>query len=192
MKQQSNNQKLHATIGILSKIAILTGILLLADPVLARLLGANLWPFRIIVPGVALFFAALLMDEKNGLAWSIVSSMTTTTGLILLVHAMTDYWATWAYSWTLLFPTAIGLGLLAYGVVKTKPELSRAGWNLSKVGLGIFGVFAVFFEFILGLGGFALEFGWPLLLISLGLFYITLRGFDVKQYNFLSKGTDKQ
>lgn len=192
MKQQSNSQKLHATIGILSKIVILTGILLLADPVLARLLGANLWPFRIIVPGVALFFAALLMDEKNGLAWSIVSSMTTTTGLILLVHAMTDYWATWAYSWTLLFPTAIGLGLLAYGAVKTRFDLRHVGWHLTKIGLALFLVFAVFFEFIIGLGGFGLEYRWPLLLISLGLFYITLRGFDVKQYNFLSKGTDKQ
>ena len=109
--------------------------------------------------------------------------------MILLVHVLTDYWASWA----LLFPTAIGVGMLAYGVAKTRVDLRRAGWNLIKVGLALFLVFAVFFEFIIGLGGFSLAYGWPLLVISCGLFFITLRGFDVKQYDAIfAKGTDTQ
>lgn len=190
MKQQSNKQKLHATIGILGKITILTGVLLLFDALLGTLLSVDLWPFRIIVPGVALFFIALFMDEKNGVVWSIISSVTTMTGLIFWVNVMIGYRASWAYSWTLIYPTAVGLGMLAYGALKTKPKLSRAGWNHIKIGLGLFGVFAVFFEFIVGLGGFALEFGWPLLLIALGLFAFTLTGFDIKQYSFSFKETD--
>jgi len=190
MKQKNKNQTLHAMIEILGKITILTGILLLADAALSHFLGANLWPFRIIVPGVVLFFCALFMDERNGVVWSIISSVTTMTGLIFWVNVMTGYRATWAYSWTLIYPTAVGLGMLAYSVLKTKPKLSRAGWNYTKVGLGLFGVFAVFFEFIVGLGGFDLEFGWPLLFISLGLFAFTLRGFDIKHDSFPVKKTD--
>ncbi|MCB8946144.1 MAG: hypothetical protein H6658_20555 [Ardenticatenaceae bacterium] len=192
MKQKSNNQKLHPAIGMLGGLTVLIGILFLADVMFGDWLGANLWPLRIIVPGVALFFGTLFMDEKIGVPLSIVSGVTTMTGLILMVHVLTDYWATWAYSWALLFPTAMGLGLLAYGVVKTRPDLRRAGWHLTKVGLALFMVFAVFFEFIIGLGGFSLAYGWPLLLISLGLFIFTLSGFDRKQYDhLLSKGTDK-
>lgn len=187
MKQQNKNQTSHTMIKIVGIITILTGILLLADAALSHFLGANLWPFRIIVPGVALFFCALFMDERNGVVWSIIGSITTMTGLIFWVNVMIGYRATWAYSWAMIYPTAVGLGMLAYSVLKTKPKLGRAGWNHTKVGLGLFGVLAVFFEFIVGLGGFDLEFGWPLLLISLGLFAFTLRGFDIKQYNVLVK-----
>ena len=67
MKQQSNKQKLHATIGILGKITILTGALLLFDTLLGTLLSVDLWPFRIIVPGVALFFYRLVHGRKT--AW---------------------------------------------------------------------------------------------------------------------------
>lgn len=193
MKQKSNNQRLHPAINILGGIAILMGILFLADGMFDIRLGTNLWPLRIIVPGVALFVGSLYLNQESGLSLSIVSGITTMTGLILLVHVMTDYWATWAYSWALLFPTAIGLGIQAYGVAKSRIDLRRAGWSLTRVGLAIFLVFAVIFEFIIGLGGFSLEYGWPLLLISLGLFFITLSGFDGKQYALLfSKSSDKQ
>ena len=192
MQQKSNNQKSHSAASILGGLTILLGILYLADVMLGDHLGATLWPLRIIVPGVALFIGTLLMDEKIGTPLSVVSGITTMTGLILMVHVLTDYWATWAYSWVLLYPTAVGVGMLAYGVAKSRVDLRRAGWNLTKVGLALFVVFAVFFEFILGLGGFNLAYGWPLLLISLGLFFITLRGFDVKQHGALiSQGTQK-
>lgn len=177
----------------MATLTILAGILFLADGMFAGRLGANLWPLRTIVPGVALFVGALFMDEKIGVPLSIVSTTTTMTGVILMVHVLTDYWATWAYSWTLLFPTAVGFGLLAYGLAKTNPKLRRAGWRLTKVGLGLFLVFGVFFEFIIGLGGFSLNYGWPLLLISLGLFAFTLRGFDLKEYDrLLDKEADKK
>ena len=193
MKQKSNHQTFNPAMGILAGLAILASILILADGMFASHLGAYLWPLRIIVPGVALFVGTLFMDEKIGVPLSIVSSTTTMTGLILMVHVLTDYWATWAYSWTLLFPTAVGFGLLAYGLAKTNPKLRRAGWRLTKVGLGLFLVFGVFFEFIIGLGGFSLNYGWPLLLISLGLFAFSLRGFDLKEYDrLLDKEADKK
>lgn len=193
MNQKSKQQTFNPAVGILATLVILAGILFLADGMFAGRLGANLWPLRTIVPGVALFVGTLFMDEKIGVPLSIVSTTTTMTGVILMVHVLTDYWATWAYSWTLLFPTAVGFGLLAYGLAKTNPKLRRAGWRLTKVGLGLFLVFGVFFEFIIGLGGFSLNYGWPLLLISLGLFAFTLSGFDLKEYDrLLDKEADKK
>ena len=193
MNQKSNQQTFNPAVGILAGLAILVGILFLADGMFADRLGANLWPLRTIVPGVALFVGTLFMDEKIGVPLSIVSATTTMTGVILMVHVLTDYWATWAYSWTLLFPTAVGFGLLAYGLAKSNPKLRRTGWRHTKVGLGLFLVFGVFFEFIIGLGGFNLNYGWPLLLISLGLFAFSLRGFDLKEYDrLLDKEADKK
>ena len=65
----------------------------------------------------------------------------------------------------------MGLGLLGYGWLKGKADLRQTGWNLVKVGLGIFVAAAVFFELIIGVSGFGLgRFGWPLLLIALGVF----------------------
>jgi hypothetical protein len=111
------------------------------------------------------------------------------SGLILFVQAVSGYWSNWPYAWTLLFPTSVGLGMLAYGAGKNIPDLRHTGWSITKVVLALFLVSAAFFEFILGLGGFGLGFGWPLLLVSLGLLAFTLRGVGFKQYDLLlSKG----
>ena len=194
MNQKINNEGFHPAVRLLLGLAILVGGLFVVDAMLGINLGTTFWPLRIIVPGLALFILTLSLDEKLGVALSIVSAITTMTGLILLLHLMTGYWATWAYSWALIYPTAVGLGMLAYGVVKTKPKVSRTGWNITKIGLALLLVFAVFFEFILGLGGFELAFGWPLLIISLGIFVLTLSGFDFKQHDSLlsnATGTDQ-
>lgn len=189
MNQKSNNQGFRPAIGLLGGLFIAGGIFFLVGEMLDIRLGANFWPLFIIVPGVALFVVTLFLDEEIGVALSIVSGLTTMLGLILFAQAITGYWSNWPYAWTLLFPTAIGLGMLAYGVGKNKPDLRRAGWGLTKIGLALFLVFAAFFEFILGFGGFGLRFGWPLLLVALGLLLFTLRGFNYQQYNhLLSKG----
>jgi hypothetical protein len=61
--------------------------------------------------------------------------------------------------------------LFCYGSLKNKPELRQKGWDVVKVGLSIFIVAALFFEFIIGVSGFGLgQFGWPLLLIALGIY----------------------
>jgi hypothetical protein len=182
MNQNSNLHPFHSAIKLASGLLILVGLLFLLGDMFNIRWGANFWPLFIIGPGVALFFVTLFLAEELGSALSIVSSLVTMSGLILFIHAITGYWATWPYSWTLLFPTAIGLGLLAYGAVKDKPSLRGAGWSLVKMGLALFLVFAVFFEFILKIGGFGLGFGWPLLFISLGLLLFTLKGIDYQQF----------
>ena len=181
MKQKNNNQNLRSAFGWLGGLIILVGGIFLISQMHNISLGARLWPLRIVVPGVALFFGTLFMDEEIGPALAIVSGLTTMSGVILLIHVLTGYWATWPYSWTLLFPTAIGFGMLAYGVGKNKRELRRAGWSLTKIGLALFLLFAVFFEFLLGIGGFGLDYGWPLLVIALGFLIVTVSDLNLKQ-----------
>ena len=51
--------------------------------------------------------------------------------------------------------------------------MRKTGRDMVKVGLSIFVVAAIFFELIIGISGFGLgSFGWPLLLIALGLFLV--------------------
>jgi Na+/melibiose symporter-like transporter len=61
--------------------------------------------------------------------------------------------------------------MFAYSWLKGMPELRRESWRIIKVGLGIFVAAGIFFELIIGVSGFGLgRFGWPLLLIVLGIF----------------------
>ena len=193
MKQKSNKQQIRSVFGWLGGLVILVGIIFLISEMSEIQIGANLWPLRIIVPGVVLLCGTLFMDKEIGAALSIVSNITIMSGLILLVHVLTGYWATWPYSWTLLFPTSIGLGLFAYGLAKSKQDLHYVGSSLTKLGLALFMVFTVFFEFILGIGGFGLAYGWPLLLVSLGYLTITLSGFNFEQIDsLLSNSVDNR
>ena len=190
MDLKGNNQWFRPAITLLGGLLILVGIIFLVGELFHIRLGANFWPLFIIGSGVALFLVSLFVDEEVGKILSVVSGITTMTGSILFIHSITGYWASWPYSWALIAPTSVGLGMLAYGLVKNKPEQRRAGWSLVKVGLAIFLVAAVFFEFIIGLGGFGLRFGWPLLLIALGLLLFFLRQFDLRQFDhLLAKGT---
>jgi hypothetical protein len=122
---------------------------------------------------VLLFLIALALDDDGGQALASIGGLITMVGLILLYQNVFDHYASWSYAWALVAPTSIGLGLLSYGWLKQKPELRKRGWDVAKVGLGIFIVAAIFFEFIIGVSGFGLgEFSWPLLLIGLGLFFL--------------------
>jgi hypothetical protein len=94
-------------------------------------------------------------------------------GLILFFQNVTGHWASWSYAWALIAPTSIGLGMFGYALLKGKPELRRESLQIIKVGLAIFVVAAIFFELIVGVSGFGLgRYGWPILLIALGIFFL--------------------
>ncbi|MCB0075936.1 MAG: hypothetical protein KDD73_00850 [Anaerolineales bacterium] len=185
MNQTNRTLTFRQGANVLGALSLAIGLLFLLGEMLNLRLSADFWPLFIVVPALALFGVTLFLDEAIGTALAIVSAITTVAGLILWVQALSGYGSTWPYTWTLLFPTAIGVGLLAYGIGKKRAELRYAGWGLVKFGLALFLLFAVFFEFILGLGGFNLKFGWPLLLLSLGLLFFTLRSVDFQRYESL-------
>jgi hypothetical protein len=152
---------------------IFFGLLMLVGQWLHIDFWGLLWPFFIIVPGVALFLAALLASGRGGEPLAIVGSIITMLGSILLFQTVTGLWATWAYAWALIAPTSIGLGLLVWGAVKGHQDKVKEGLNLAGIGLVIFLVAGAFFELVVGLSGFGLgPLALPFLLIGLGIVLI--------------------
>jgi hypothetical protein len=137
-----------------------------------RFLRHLFWPFYIIVPGVVLFAMSLVVrNDGEGLAG--FASIVTMVGLLLFYQNFTGHWASWAYAWALVAPTAVGLGLILYGALKGERSKIENGFDAAKVGIIMFLIGGVFFELIIGISGFGLgRFGWPLLLIGLGLFVL--------------------
>lgn len=155
-------------------ILIALGLLGLLNQFFDIRVGRFLWPFFIIVPGVVMIFLALQKESSYAEPPVILGSLITMTGLLLLYQSLTGHWASWAYAWALIAPTAVGLGQWLYGTVNALPGTVKSGKNLVNIGLIMFGVGLVFFELLLNLSGFNLGFaGWGILLIVLGALTLT-------------------
>jgi hypothetical protein len=137
----------------------------------------NTWPLLPIGVGLG----ALLLALAGGPEWgwlAVPGSVVTAVGLLLLFDHFTDQWQTWAYTWALVVPTAVGAGLWLQGRWSARPELVARGGRLIALGLGLWAAFGVFFELGLNLSGVFAE-GYarylvPLLLIAAGG-YLLLR-----------------
>ncbi len=116
-------------------------------------LGGDSWPLWLVVPGVACLVASFAMPQRQGLRLAIAGAIVTTIGLILWEQETSDAYATWAYAWALVAPTAPCVGTLLYGAVKGDGELVRNGLRMTLVGLALFAGFALFFEGVIGLSG---------------------------------------
>jgi hypothetical protein len=91
-------------------------------------------------------------------------------GLILLYQNIADHFESWAYVWALVFPTAVGLGRMLYGSLKGNKEMVATGGRWALIGAALFLIGAVFFELVVGIGGFGLgRFGLPVGLVILGV-----------------------
>jgi hypothetical protein len=155
-------------------ILVLLGIFFLFTELLGLVfnihLGQYFWPFFIIVPGAALLLLGLLGHMRAGEPLAMIGAMVTMTGLLLFFQNLTHLWASWSYAWALIAPTSLGLGQLAYGLVKGDTAMQRTGMRLATIGFIIFLVAGVFFELIIGVSGFGLgRWGWSLLLIAAGI-----------------------
>ena len=135
-------------------------------------IGAYLWPFFMIIPG--LFLVAYAMtNEANGEPSVIIGSILTAVGTLLFFQTIFGFWASWSYMWALVAPTAIGIGLWLWGIRFDRDESIKSGKDLTKIGLILFVVFGVFFELLIGISGFGLgRFFWPLLIIGIGLWVL--------------------
>jgi hypothetical protein len=137
-----------------------------------------LWPFFIIIPGLA-FFAGMVAGGRVMGPLAIPGSIITMVGLILFYQNLTGLWASWAYIWTLIAPTSVGIGLYIYGVWSKESNLRQAGRIVTVVGLALFVFFGAFFELLLNISGRRGIAGgviWPLGLILLGVYILLTRG----------------
>jgi hypothetical protein len=130
-----------------------------------------IWPFYIIIPGLALYVAMFLGGRSAGPV-AIPASIVTTIGVILLFQSVFDSFGAWAYAWALI-PTAVGFGLVVNGLWSRKPEATRAGLNLMAVGALLFVAFGTVFELVFNISGLVSpalsRVVWPVLLIGVGL-----------------------
>jgi len=142
---------------MLGGLLVLIGVILLVGQFVHLDLGRYGWPFFIIVPGVALLVVALAGRGVIGEGLAIAGSIVTVTGLILLYQNTTDHFESWAYAWALIFPGAVGSGMILYGLTANQPGNVRAGSRLVGIGVVLFLLGAAFFEGVIGIGGY--EFG---------------------------------
>jgi hypothetical protein len=144
---------------VIGGLLILIGAILLVGNVVRIDLGRYGWPLFVIAPGILLIVVALTASGfvREGLA--IAGSIVTVTGLILLYQNSTDHFESWAYAWALVFPGAVGAGMIIYGIAAQRPGNVRAGTRLVAIGVVLFLLGAAFFEGVIGLGGY--EFSRP-------------------------------
>lgn len=140
----------------LGGLLILIGVVLLLGQLFHFDLGHYGWPLWIIVPGVLLMILAVTSRGFFGEGLAIAGSITTMTGLILLVQNSTDHFNSWAYAWALIVPGSIGIGMILYGLTAGRAGNVRAGMRLLAVGAALFLLGAAFFEGVIW-GG--IEFG---------------------------------
>lgn len=137
----------------LGMILVVLGVLLLLDRALDVDVFSLSWPIFIILPGIVMLVAAITNQRGRGLA--IPGSIVTATGLLLLAQQAFDLYASWAYAWALIAPTAVGFGLWLWGRLDSDDGRAKTGAVLMQIGLILFAAGFIFFELILNLNDFS-------------------------------------
>jgi hypothetical protein len=170
----SHNSKIVGT--ALGAGLILLGILFLLGRYVSILFDFDIvhyaWPFFIIVPGLLLFLASFVFERQAGITLAMFSGMMTTTGVLLFFQNVFDLYASWAYAWTLVAPTSMGLAKLIYGALRGLRDEVKSGLTMSGIGFAMFVIGGFFFELVIGINGFNIGLTWlcwPALLIGLGV-----------------------
>jgi hypothetical protein len=172
MTNRGNTQGPGAILIGFGVLLILLGALFFVGQLVGIDLGRLAWPFFVIVPGLAAFGFGLAAGGRTGERLTPLGSAVTMVGIILLYQNAADHYESWAYAWALVFPTAVGLGQMAYGSLKGQEEMVTTGRRLALIGVAVFLVGAFCFELLVGISGFEFgldRFGWPLLLVILGI-----------------------
>lgn len=161
---------------IAGSVLIVLGGLFLMNQFFNISIGRFIWPLFVLLPGVAMF-VAVYNGGKEIAGLAIPASVVSMVGLILLGQSITDHWESWAYAWSLIFPTSIGLGMYIYGVRGEDDETKQRGRGMLRTGLILFVILAAFFEMIFAASGSIVSrVFWPVLIILMGLYLILRRG----------------
>jgi hypothetical protein len=137
----------------LGGLLLLLGLVVLLGQALDLEVGRVAWPIFVVVPGLGLLGMGLAAAGRVGEVLATAGGVVTMAGLVLGVQNATDRFDTWAYAWTLVVLVGPGVGRWLVGTVRGRRDLvASAGW-LVAAGLVAFGVLAVFFEAVVGIGG---------------------------------------
>ena len=160
---------------VIGMILIGLGIVFLLGQVFQISFWQFTWPFFIIVPGL-MFFIAMIMAGKPGGPLAIPGSIVTTVGVLLLFQSLTNMWHTWAYAWSLIFPTSIGIGMIIGGRWSDSPSMVANGRRVMTIGIIIFLLLGALFELVLNINHNPVApFVWPALMIGIGIWLLLRR-----------------
>lgn len=169
--------------------ALVFGVVLIvvgAALLLGRLTDlSEAWPVWLIVPGLAMVAGSLFIPPRGGLGLAIPGAIIAMVGAILGVQEAYGLYSTWAYAWALVAPTSVGLAMLVYGLAQRDGELASDGLRTTFVGLVLFAAFALVFEGVLGLNGYAianLDQVLPYLAIGLGVVLVVVSLFTGRRH----------
>jgi len=131
--------------GGLALLAQWSGMLL--GPLGIEIGWAQLWPFVIIIAGLAFWLPlAIWWDRRDRIAGLVIpGTIILANGLLFLYQNTTGDWKSWAYLWT-LEPISVGLGLLLFYLVANRQQgVLVAATIVGGVGLVFFVIFASIF-----------------------------------------------
>jgi hypothetical protein len=141
---------------VMGVILILIGTIYLAVELIPRhLLDIDIahygWPVFVIVPGLVLIGVAGATPEASGLC--IPGGIVIMAGAVLLFTNIFDLFATATYTWALVAPGGVGLGMWLQGVVTDTPGLRVSGSRTLGAAFILFLLAALFFESIVHVSG---------------------------------------
>jgi hypothetical protein len=168
---QQLKQRSHGASGVVfGMLLVALGVIFFVAQWLRIDVGHWGWPFFVLLPGLGLIAVGIWARDEASQGLIIVGTVVSAVALLLFMQNATDRWSSWAYAWALIAPAAVGVGQIIYGTVKGHPEAVKTGMRLAGIGLLLFVAGAIFFELVIGIGGFGLgSWSWPLLLIVVGL-----------------------
>lgn len=132
-----------------------------------------LWPFFIIIPGLAFLYPAW-KGGPDAAPLAIPGAIITGTGALLLLQSVTGRWESWAYVWT-LYPVFLGLGFMLMGRRTGNRKTLASGRGLVRWGMIAFIIFAAFFELFIFTGARFGRYVLPAALILIGLWLLLRR-----------------
>jgi hypothetical protein len=184
-----SDSRTNRTSLVFGGLLIALGLLFLVGQFLRINIWQYAWPLFILVPGL-IFFGITISGGTEATGFAIPASILTTVGLIFFFQAITGHYASWAYVWTLIFPTAVGLGLYIMGSQGDDESLRKQGIGFLRAGLVLFVILGFIFEVIFRMGDtmFSRLF-WPSAIILFGL-YLILRQAGVLGRSKSDRGDD--
>jgi uncharacterized membrane protein YhhN len=147
-KSQAEQRRGGGSSAALGIVLVVVGLFALAVVLFGIDLTQYGWPLFVIIPGLTLLVVGFV---GGGQGASIPGGIVTMLGLLLAYSNSTGDWPSWAFAWSLIVPFGVGLGMYLLALRDRDLVVLKRGRTLMFVGLLIFMIGFVLFEYILGI-----------------------------------------
>ena len=166
------DERTNRTSLVFGGLLIALGVIFLIGEIFRVNVWEYAWPMFILVPGL-IFFGITISGGSKSAGFAIPASILSTVGLIFFFQALTGHYASWAYAWTLIFPTSVGLGMFVMGSLGDDESLRKQGKGFLRAGLVLFVLLGFVFEAIFRMGdNLFSQIFWPAAIMLFGVYLI--------------------